>query len=244
LADISQAREWLAQANSLAILTGAGISAESGVPTFRGAGGLWKDFKPEELATPEAFTRDPRLVWEWYDSRRQAIAKAQPNAAHRALVEIEKRKPRFTLITQNVDGLHDLAGSGKILKLHGDIWRMLCTTCGANFPNRRAPLPKIPPHCACGGMARPGVVWFGEPLPEGMMKEAEHAVEAAQVFLVIGTSAVVYPAAGLIPFAKQAGAKVIEINMEETAYSATVDCTLRGPAGELLPQLMVGGIGS
>jgi NAD-dependent deacetylase len=238
VADLSQARDWLAQANSVAILTGAGISAESGVPTFRGAGGLWKDYKPEDLATPEAFARDPRLVWEWYDSRRQAIAQAQPNAAHRALVEIEKRKPRFTLITQNVDGLHDLAGSGKILKLHGDIWRMLCTQCGANFPNRRAPLPKIPPHCACGGMARPGVVWFGEPLPEGMMKEAEHAVAAAQVFLVIGTSAVVYPAAGLIPYAKQAGARVIEINLEETAYSATVDCALQGLAGDLLPQLL------
>jgi NAD-dependent deacetylase len=236
--DLSQAREWLAQASSVAVLTGAGISAESGVPTFRGAGGLWKDYKPEELATPEAFARDPRLVWEWYDSRRQLIAKALPNAAHRALVEIEKRKPRFTLITQNVDGLHDLAGSGKILKLHGDIWRMLCTSCGANFPNRRAPLPKIPPHCACGGMARPGVVWFGEPLPEGMMKEAEHAVGASQVFLVIGTSAVVYPAAGLIPFATQAGAKVIEINLEETAYSATADCVLQGPAGEWLPQLV------
>jgi NAD-dependent deacetylase len=238
VADLFQAREWLTQANSVAVLTGAGISAESGVPTFRGAGGLWKDYKPEDLATPEAFARDPRLVWEWYDSRRQAIAKAQPNAAHRALVEIEKRKPRFTLITQNVDGLHDLAGSGKILKLHGDIWRILCTQCGANFPNRRVPLPKLPPHCACGGMARPGVVWFGEPLPEGMMKEAEHAVAAAQVFLVIGTSAVVYPAAGLIPFAKQAGARVIEINLEETAYSATVDCALQGLAGELLPQLL------
>jgi len=235
--DLSQARKWLAQASSVAVLTGAGISAESGVPTFRGAGGLWKDYKPEELATLDAFARDPRLVWEWYDSRRQIIAKAQPNPAHRALVEIEKRKPRFTLITQNVDGLHDLAGSGKILKLHGDIWRMLCTSCGANFPNRRVPLPKVPPHCACGGMARPGVVWFGEPLPEGMMKEAEHAVAAAQVFLVIGTSAVVYPAAGLIPFAKQAGAKVIEINLEATAWSAAADCALHGPAGDWLPQL-------
>lgn len=238
MADLSQAREWLAQASAVAILTGAGISAESGVPTFRGPGGLWKNFKPEELATPEAFARDPRLVWEWYDSRRQAIAPAQPNAAHRALVEIEKRKPRFTLITQNVDGLHDLAGSGKILKLHGDIWRMRCTSCGANFPNRRVPLPKIPPHCACGGLARPGVVWFGEPLPEGMMMEAEHAVAAAQVFLVIGTSAVVYPAAALIPYAKQAGAKVIEINPEETAWSATVDCALRGLAGDLTPRLL------
>ena len=222
----------------MAVLTGAGISAESGIPTFRGAGGLWKEHKPEELATAEAFARDPRLVWEWYNWRREAIAKAAPNAGHRALVQLEIRKPRFTLITQNVDGLHDLAGNGKILKLHGDIWRMRCTSCGANWPNRRVPLPKIPPHCACGGLARPGVVWFGEPLPDGMMNEAEHAAGAAQVFLVVGTSAVVYPAASLIPYARHAGAKVVEINTEPTAVSATVDCALQGPAGELLPKLL------
>ena len=238
LSDLETARGWLAQAHAVAILTGAGISAESGVPTFRGAEGLWKDHKPEELATPEAFTRDPRLVWEWYDWRRGIIAKAAPNHAHRALVKLEIQKPGFTLITQNVDGLHDLAGNGKILRLHGDIWRMRCTICGANFPNRRVPLPKIPPHCACGGLARPGVVWFGEPLPEGMMKEAEHAASSAQVFLVIGTSAVVHPAASLIPYAKQSGAKVIEINPEPTAATSIVDCALHGPAGEILPQLI------
>jgi NAD-dependent deacetylase len=238
LSNLEQARTWLAEAESVAVLTGAGISAESGVPTFRGDAGLWKEFKPEDLATPEAFARDPKLVWEWYDYRRALIAKAAPNPAHRALVQLEIRKPRFTLITQNVDGLHDLAGSGKILKLHGDIWRMRCTSCGANFPNRRVPLPRIPPHCACGGLARPGVVWFGEPLPEGMMKEAEHAAEAAQVFLVIGTSAVVYPAAGLVPYAKQSGAKVIEVNTEPSAVSGFVDCMLEGPAGEILPRLL------
>src|SRR3954467_2737442 len=210
----------LRSASSIAVLTGAGISAESGIPTFRGPGGLWREYRPEDLATPQAFARDPKLVWEWYDWRRGIIAKAVPNAAHHALVKLEIRIPRFTLITQNVDGLHDLAGNGKILKLHGDIWRMRCTECGANFPNRRVPLPKIPPHCACGGLARPGVVWFGEPLPEGMMREAEHAVGAAEVLLVIGTSAVVYPAASLIPYAKQAGAKVIEINPEPTAATA------------------------
>lgn len=236
--DLTQPRGWLVEATNVAVLTGAGISAESGVPTFRGAGGLWREYKPEDLATPEAFARDPKLVWEWYDWRRGIVAKAMPNAAHKALVDLERRKPGFTLITQNVDGLHDLAGSGKMLKLHGDIWRMRCLECGANFPNRRVPLPKIPPHCACGGMARPGVVWFGEPLPEGMMKEAEHAVTSAQVFLVIGTSAVVYPAAGLIPYAKQSGARVIEINTEPTPATAIVDCALQGPASEILPALL------
>jgi NAD-dependent deacetylase len=238
LIDLTQPRAWLADATSVAVLTGAGISAESGVPTFRGPGGLWREYRPEDLATPEAFARDPKLVWEWYDWRRGIVAKAVPNAAHKALVQLEIRKRGFTLITQNVDGLHDLAGSGKMLKLHGDIWRMRCTKCGADFPNRRVPLPKIPPHCACGGMARPGVVWFGEPLPEGMMKEAEHAVASAQVFLVIGTSAVVYPAAGLIPYAKQSGARVVEINTEPTPATTIVDCALQGPASEILPALL------
>ncbi len=237
MGNISEVNDWLKQASSVAVLTGAGISAESGIPTFRGADGLWKNFKPEDLATPEAFARDPRLVWEWYDWRRGLMAQAKPNAAHYALVELEKRTPRFTLITQNVDGLHDLAGSGKILKLHGDIWRLRCLECGANFPNRRTPLPKLPPHCACGGVARPGVVWFGEPLPEGIMQEAEHA-SAADVFLVIGTSAIVYPAAGLIPHAKRSGAKVVEVNLEETPFSSTVDCALRGKAAEILPELV------
>ncbi len=236
--DISEARVWLARAERVAVVTGSGLSAESGVPTFRGPDGLWRSCQPEELATPEAFARDPRLVWEWYDWQRQTIAKAAPNPAHRALAELERRKRVFTLITQNVDGLHDLAGSVRILKLHGDIWRMRCTECGAYFPNRRVPLAKIPPHCACGGLTRPGVVGFGEPLPEGIMAEAEHAAAEAEVLLVIGTSAAVYPVAELISYARGCGAKTIEVNPEETAASGMVDCTLRGAACEVAPQLV------
>ena len=138
MAALEEARERLASARAVAVLTGAGISAESGVPTFRGAGGLWQNYRAEDLATPEAFARDPKLVWEWYNWRRETIAKAAPNAAHRALVTLEVSKSGFTLVTQNVDGLHDLAGSGRILKLHGDIWRMKCTDCGSNWPDRRA----------------------------------------------------------------------------------------------------------
>src|SRR5215813_6330396 len=238
LPDLTQPRAWISQAEGVVVLTGAGISAESGVPTFRGPDGLWNNYKPEELATPEAFARDPKVVWEWYNWRRERIAPALPNAAHKALVQLEIRTRIFTLITQNVDGLHDRAGSGRMLKLHGDIWRLRCTQCGANWPDRRVPLPKIPPHCQCGGLARPGVVWFGEPLPDGMMKEAEHAVSEASVFLVIGTSANVYPAAGLIPFAKQSGAKVIEINTEATALSSMADFVLQGAAGDILPRLL------
>lgn len=235
---MQRAREWLREASSVAALTGAGISAESGIPTFRGAGGLWRQFRAEDLATPEAFARDPRLVWEWYDWRRGLIARAEPNAGHRALAELERRAGRFTLITQNVDGLHDRAGSRNVLKVHGDIWMVRCTACGRETRDDRVPLPELPPRCECGGLLRPGVVWFGEPLPDNVWREAERATRQAEVFLVIGTAAVVYPAAGLVPLAKAAGAKVIEINLDETPYSAQVDCSLRGRAGELLPGLI------
>jgi len=231
-------RGWLASAQSVAVLTGAGISAESGIPTFRGPGGLWKNFRAEDLATPEALARDPKLVWEWYDWRRAIISTAEPNAGHRALAAIERRAARFTLITQNVDGLHDRAGSVNILKVHGDIWTLRCTMCERERRDLRPNLPELPPYCACGGMERPGVVWFGEGLPAAIWEESVNSAREADLFLVIGTSAVVHPAAGLVYLAKSAGAKVVEINIAETPVSATADLTWRAPAAEALPLLV------
>lgn len=233
-----QVRGWLKEARSVAVLTGAGVSAESGVPTFRGPGGLWKQYRPEDLATPGAFARDPKLVWEWYDWRRGRITETQPNPGHYALAEMEKRISRFTLITQNVDGLHEQAGSRNVLRLHGSIWIVRCTSCETEHEDRRTPLPEVPPMCECGGMLRPGVVWFGEPLPPGVWRDAEAAARSADLFLVIGTSAVVYPAAGLAQIAKSSGARIVEINVAETVLSKEIDEFLQGPSGELLPRLI------
>jgi NAD-dependent deacetylase len=208
------------------------------VPTFRGNGGLWKQYRAEELATPQAFARDPKLVWEWYDWRRSMIAKAEPNAGHFALAALERQTPSFTLITQNVDGLHDRASSRNILKVHGDIWNVRCLSCGRETLDTRVPLPELPPHCQCGGHLRPGVVWFGENLPQATWKDAEKAARSCEIFLVIGTSAVVYPAAGLIHLAQAHGATVIEINVEPSAVSHHIDAFLQGASGELLPQLI------
>jgi NAD-dependent deacetylase len=235
---VEDVRELIQGARSIAVLTGAGVSAESGVPTFRGNNGLWKQYRPEDLATPQAFARDPKLVWEWYDWRREKIASARPNAGHFVLAELEQRVPEFTLITQNVDDLHDDAGSRNVLKLHGSIWTLRCVGCGKERTDRTTPLPVIPPECDCGALLRPGVVWFGETLPADVWQKAERVSGHVEVFLVIGTSALVYPAAGLAGNAKRAGARVIEINIEETALTQRIDAFLRGPSAELLPQLM------
>lgn len=233
------ARELVKSARRVAVLTGAGISAESGVPTFRGAGGLWRTFRAEDLATPQAFQRDPKLVWEWYDWRRQWLLTVEPNAGHRALVELEDRLgDGFVLITQNVDGLHDRAGSRRVLKLHGDIWEVRCIECGRRGRDERAPLPDVPPRCECGGLLRPGVVWFGEALPEGVFERAMEQALNCDLLLVIGTSAQVYPAAGLVPLALRHGADVIEVNLEETPQSSHVTLSLRGKAGEILPGIL------
>jgi NAD-dependent deacetylase len=235
---VEQVRALLKNARSVAALTGAGVSAESGVPTFRGNNGLWRQYRPEDLATPEAFARDPKLVWQWYDWRRGLIAGVRPNAGHYALAELEKRLPGFTLITQNVDDLHDDAGSRNVLKVHGSIWVVRCTGCGKDRVDRTTPLAGIPPKCGCGALLRPGVVWFGEALPPAVWQSAERAAQKADLFLVIGTSALVYPAAGLAGIAKRAGAKVVEINIAETPLSHRIDAFLKGPSAELLPQLM------
>ncbi len=231
-------RELLADTERIAVLTGAGISAESGVPTFRGKDGLWKNFRAEDLATPDAFRENPTLVWEWYDWRRTLVAEKQPNPGHFSLARLERQVPEFTLITQNVDGLHDLAGSQRPLKLHGDIWSVRCTRCDYRGTERQTPLAEIPPRCSCGSLLRPDIVWFGEMLPEKVIEEAWQAALAAEVFMVVGTSALVQPAASLPMQAKQNGALLIEVNLEETPLSPHADHVLLGPSGTLLPQLI------
>jgi len=225
-------------ARSIAVMTGAGISAESGVPTFRGPGGLWREFRPEDLATPEAFERDPRLVWEWYAWRRGQIAEAKPNLAHYALVTLEKRAPELTVITQNVDGLHAQAGSRALLEIHGSIWRTRCLSCRRVQEDRRVPVPELPPRCGCGGLLRPDVVWFGEPLPFDTARKAFLAVDACDLMLVIGTSGTVEPAASMAFRALERGARVIEINAEPTPLSDRATRALRGKAAQIVPELI------
>ncbi len=235
---ISTLRHWIEKSTHLVVLTGAGISAESGVPTFRGPDGLWRQYRAEDLATPEAFARDPRLVWEWYQWRRSIVANTQPNPGHMALAALEHHRNDFTLITQNVDGLHDLAGSSNPLKLHGDIWEMRCTRCSNQLVNREVPLQQLPPMCECGAMLRPNIVWFGESLPPLVLDQAWNAAEHADLFLVVGTSALVHPAATLPLVAQRSGAKVVEINLEPTAITDQIDISLMAAAGELLPLLL------
>lgn len=230
--------EKLAAARAVTVLTGAGISADSGVPTFRGADGLWRNFRAEDLATPEAFERDPRLVWEWYNWRRELIAATRPNPAHSAVVELEQRSEEFWLITQNVDGLHRTAGSRKLSEIHGNIWMVRCTDCGSVEENHEVPIALLPVCSRCKGLLRPHIVWFGESLfPEDLSRCAT-ALRTCDVLLVIGTSGVVYPAAGFASMAKESGAFVAEINLEPTPQSGLVDLSLQGRAKDLVPLLL------
>jgi NAD-dependent deacetylase len=228
----------LSGAGRVVALTGSGVSAESGVPTFREAQtGLWERFDPQELATPEAFIRDPRLVWDWYEWRRRLVERAEPNAGHLALAGFGWRLPAFTLVTQNVDGLHQRAGSGEVLELHGNILRSKCSWEGTMVDDY-APVEAPPPCPSCGAPLRPDVVWFGEGLPTGAFEAASEAARACDVFLSIGTSSLVYPAAALPFEALEKGAVLVEVNPDETPLSAYADHVLRGPAGEMLPRLV------
>jgi NAD-dependent deacetylase len=221
------------------VLTGAGVSRESGIATFRDAGGVWEGVDPMQVATPRAFAADPKFVWRFYDARRAHAASAQPNPAHRAIAALEATGRPFLLATQNVDGLHERAGSKKLVRLHGSLWRVRCTACAAEHEDLRPKLEPLPPHCAaCGAMLRPAVVWFEEPLPMIEFARAQRAAREAELVLVVGTSSLVYPAASLQAVALEAGAYVVEINPETTSFSEQASEHLAGPAGVVLPALL------
>ncbi len=235
---LKEVQEKISAANEIAVLTGAGISADSGVPTFRGEDGLWRNFRAEDLATLEAFERDPRLVWEWYSWRRELIATKQPNPAHYALAELERRFDAFVLVTQNVDGLHAKAGSRKLIELHGNIWKVRCTKCGEVTEHLDVPI-EILPYCKhCNGLLRPHIVWFGEVLYAPDVLKSARAFEGCDLMLLIGTSGIVQPAASFVSLAKDHRAFVVEINVTESVASREVDVLLVGRAAEVVPRIL------
>ncbi len=238
-AAIALAAERLREAGRVTVLTGAGVSAASGVPSFRGAGGLWRTFRAEDRATPEAFWRDPETVWAWYDWRRQLIAKAEPNPAHHVLAAWMTRHRGWTLVTQNVDGLHERAGTDRLVRLHGSIWHLACAhgCTTESWQDLSVPLDPLPPACPrCRRLARPAVVWFGEALRPADLAAALDATRC-DVFLVAGTSSIVHPAAGLLDEARRHGAFTMEINPAATSVSNAVDLALAAPAEDVLPAI-------
>ena len=237
--DVERVIQRLRTAKRITILTGAGVSAASGVPTFRGADGLWRNFRPEELATRSAFARNPELVWEWYAWRRSLISECRPNAAHDVIARWSREFARCCVLTQNVDDLHLRAGTSNLTRLHGSIWELSCwDACGASpWRDDTVPLPSAVPRCSsCGGLARPAVVWFGETLRASDLDAAFDAC-ACDVFLTVGTSSVVHPAAGLVHEAHRRGAFTVEINLDPTPASRLVDVALQGPAERILADL-------
>lgn len=237
---IEKAAEQLKSAQKVAILTGAGVSKESGIPTFRDAQtGLWANYRPEDLATPEGFLHNPDLVWQWYDSRRKKLLEVSPNPGHFAMAELEQFVPELFVITQNVDGLHQQAGSSQVLELHGSITTFRCFAKGhpVNTDNIEFGL-SSPPKCHCGSPYRPGVVWFGESLPGDVLSKAQQLAQTVDVFIVAGTSGIVQPAASLPFIASEAGAFVIEINPEPTPITDTADIFLQGPSGQIWPKII------
>jgi len=244
---IRRAADALRSARRVAVLTGAGVSAESGVPTFRASDGLWEGHRIEDVASPDGFRRDPKLVWHFYNGRRANVASVQPNPGHSALAALESRfASNFTLVTQNVDGLHQAAGNRNVLEVHGSLRRTRCTECGAVRDRGLEALAEMPTCALCAGLLRPDIVWFGEMLPARIWEEAVAAVEACDVFLVVGTSAVVQPAAGLIHLARHRadwigegeGATVVEVNLTPTVASHAAHIGLYGPSGQTLPRVV------
>jgi NAD-dependent deacetylase len=226
----------LKQAEKIIFVTGAGISQESGIPTFRGKDGLWRKYDAMKLATIDAFYENPKLVWEWYEERRQNIRAAKPNTGHLAIAELEKKRPVHVL-TQNIDGLHQRAGSKSVYELHGSIITVKCTVC--DFKDKiTSSFSQLPPLCRCGNILRPDVVWFGEPLPQDVWQDAMRHASSCDVMVVVGTSLAVSPANLLPVYAKQNGAVIIEVNPEETPMSGTMDLSIRSPAAKTLPELV------
>lgn len=236
---IKEAAKLITQSGKTVALTGAGISVESGIDPFRGEAGIWKKYKPEEYATIDAFMANPTKVWKMLKELSATITNAQPNQAHKALAELETMGKLSTIITQNVDGLHQKAGNTHVIELHGNNRQLKCLDCEQIHPASRDKIEKIPPRCSCGGILRPDVVFFGEPLPADAIHYASQQALAADLMLVIGTSAIVYPAASIPILAKGAGARIIEINQEETSFTGTIsDFLLKGKAGEIMSKLL------
>lgn len=233
-----QLKERLAKNSKVSVLTGAGVSKESGIPTFRGKDGLWRNHNATELATPESFASNPSLVWEWYQWRRGLIKPIEPNSGHHAIAAMERFYENFILITQNIDGLHAKAGNKKILELHGNIWRVRCMEEGSILEYFDHPLKEIPPKCSCGGLLRPDVVWFGEALDPSILSESFQKASESDLCLVIGTSGVVYPAAAIPVEAKSHGAYFVEVNPNPSNLTAIADEAIQGPSAEVLPHLM------
>ncbi len=218
--------------------TGAGMSAESGVPTYRGKGGVWKEYDYESCACQDAFDADPAHVWEFHNYRRKLVGACAPNAGHHLVAAVAQAGPQVTVVTQNIDGLHQLAGSEDVVELHGSLWRVRCERCGATAHDRDAPKTEL--HCACGAWWRPAITWFGDALDEGAIRAAVEAIGACDLLVSVGTSAVVYPAAQLPMIAGRTGARLVEINPEETPLSRLYHEHLRGPATEMLAALCPG----